>query len=162
MDPIKFDWNEFAKGDKKLMKFFSKRDLWIARLSNILFVLGFIVTLVASLVKPATYNIIILVVYLLLLLLKMTILKPRAYGHIKTKLDQNPLSFAIMRVFYPGSNNEVIHKVTDKTGKYFCLVPNGTYYTKIENKNPDESYSLVHTSELIEVKNGYISEKFEV
>ena len=162
MDPLKFDWNEFAKRDQKLMKFFGKRDLWIARISNILFVFGFIITLVAVLVKPATYNIVILVVYLLLLVLKRTILKPRAYGYIESKIDKNPLSFAIMRVFYPGSSNEVIHKVTDKTGRYFCLVPNGTYYTKIENKNPDQTYTLVHTSEPIVVKNGYLGEKFEV
>ena len=162
MDPLKFDWNEFAKRDQKLMKFFSKRDLWIARISNVLFIFGFIVTLVAALISPAIYNIGILVVYLLLFILKRTILKPRAFGFINTKDTKNPLSFAIMRVFYAGSDSEVIHKVTDQTGKYFCLIPNGTYYTKVENKNPDESYTLVHTSEPIEVKDGYLSEKFEV
>ena len=162
MDPLKFDWNEFAKRDKNIMRFFSKRDLWIARVSNILFILGFIVTLVAVIASPVFYNFVILAVYLILFILKRTVMKPRAYGYINNKATKNPLSFAIMRVFYAGSENEVIHKVTDKTGKYYCLVPNGKYYTKIENKNDDQSYSLVHVSEPIEVKNGYISEKFEI
>ncbi len=162
MDPLKFDWNEFAKRDKNIMRFFNKRDLWIARVSNILFILGFIITVIAVIASPVFYNILILVVYLILLVLKRTVLKPRAYGYINSKETNNPLSFAIMRVFYAGSDNEVIHKVTDKTGKYYCLVPNGKYYTKIESKNNDQSYTLVHTSEPIEVKNGYIGEKFEI
>jgi len=72
------------------------------------------------------------------------------------------LSFAIMRIFFAGSDHEIAHKVTDQTGRYYCLVPNGRYYTKIEVKNPDESYSLVHISDPIEVKKGYINKKFEV
>jgi len=39
MDPIKFDWNEFAKKNQSgLMRFFSKRELLINRISNILFI----------------------------------------------------------------------------------------------------------------------------
>jgi len=162
MDPIKFDWNEFAKRDQKLMKFFSVRELWIVRISNILFILGFIVSATAAIIIPVFYNIAIFGVYLILIALKRTILKPRAFGNINEKESKNPLPFAILRVFFAGTEHEIIHKVADKTGKYYCLIPNGKYYTKIENKNLDESYSLVHTSEPIEVKNGYISEKFEI
>jgi hypothetical protein len=162
MDPIKFDWNEFAKKDQHLMKFFSKRDLIIARISDILFIFGFIITLISVIAIPASYNIAILVMYVVLFILKKTILKPRAFGHIRHKETKNPLSFAILRVFFAEGDTEVIHKVTDKTGKYYCLIPNGKYYTKIEKKNEDESYTLVHTSEPIEVKDGYINNKFEI
>jgi len=162
MDPLKFDWNEFAKKDKKLMRFFSQRDIWISRISETLFFFGLTIAIIATITTTAIYNIAILSVYLVLFILKRTILKPRAFGHIKQKGTKNPLSFAVVRVFFDGSNNEIIHKVTDKTGKYYCLVPNGKYYTKIESKNPDESYSLIDTSLPIEVKNGYINKKFEV
>ena len=107
-------------------------------------------------------DIIIFIIYVLLYALRKTILKPRALGHITDRLTKNPLSFAILRIFFAGSENEVMHKVADKTGRYYCLIPNGTYYAKIENKNPDESYSLVHTSDPIVVKKGHINEKFEV
>lgn len=162
LDPIKFDWNEFAKKDQNLMKFFKRRDLLVARVSNILFILGFIFSLIALIVSPVIYNFVIFGIYMILLLLKRTVLKPRAYGDIKQKITNNPLSFAIMRVFFSQSGEEVIHKVADKTGKYYCLIPNGIYYTKIESKNTDESYTLVHTSDPIEVTRGYINKKFEV
>lgn len=162
LDPIRFDWNEFAKKDKKLMKFFSRRQIWIARISDILFILGFIVAIISTIVSPISYNIAILTLYVLMYLLRKTILKPRAFGNIHEKTTEYPLPFAVLRVFFPGSDHEVIHKVADKTGRYYCLVPNGIYYTKIESKNPDESYSLVHTSEPIDVKRGYINKKFKV
>jgi hypothetical protein len=162
LDPIKFDWNEFAKKDKKLMRFFSRRQIWINVISDLLFALGFIITVVVTIASPVLYNIIILGVYGLIILLKNTVLKRKAYGHIKEKSSKNPLSFAVVRVFFKGNDQEVIHKIADKGGKYYCLIPNGTYYTKIENKNMDESYSLVHVSEPIEVKKGYIDKKFEI
>jgi hypothetical protein len=159
MDPLKFDWNEFAKRDQKLMKFFSVRDLWIVRISNILFVFGFIISAIAAIVIPVFYNIAIFGVYLVLIALKRTILKPRAFGHIEEKETKNPLPFSILRVFFTGTEHEIIHKVADKTGKYYCLVPNGSYYTKIESKNLDETYTLAHISEPIEVKSTRFNKK---
>ncbi len=162
MDSLKFDWNEFAKQDQKLMKFFSRKELFIARLTNFLFIIGFLISLIAVSVSPVTYNWIIFLVYIIMFLLNRTILKPKALGSIKHKEIDSPLSFAIMRIFSSVSNSEVSHKVTDKLGRYYCLISNGTYYTKIENKNIDESYSLVYTSDPIEVTNGYINKKFNI
>lgn len=162
MDSVNFDWNEFAKKDQKLMKFFSSRDVWKTKMVNGLFNLGFIFTIILVLIFPSTYNIIVLAFYFLVIILKKTILIPRAYGWVKNKGNNAPLSFAIMRFFFAESGYEVTHKITDMTGKYYCLIPNGKYYTKIETKNKDKSYSLVHTSQLIEVNNGHINKKFEV
>jgi len=162
LDPIKFDWNEFAKKDKKLMRFFSRRQIWINVISDLLFILGLVITTISTINSPVIYNIIILAIYVVIIFLKRTILKPRAYGHIKEKSSRNPLSFAVVRIFFEGNDHEVIHKVADKTGKYYCLIPNGTYYARIDNKNMDESYSTVHVSEPIEVKKGYINKKFEI
>ncbi len=162
MDPIGFDWNEFAKNEQKLMRFFSRKELIISRVADILFAIGFIITFISILVSPVVYNIVIFVLYVLMIALQKTILRPRPYGHIKQKDNNLPLPFAVMRVFFANGDNEVIHKVADKTGKYYCLIPNGTYYAKIENKNLDESYNLIYTSEPIEVKNGYINKIFEV
>ena len=163
MDPIKFDWNEFAKNDHKLMKFFSRRDLFIYRMSNIIFILGFIVTILEIFIVPSLYSYIIFGLYIFLFILKNTVLKRNnSFGLIKYKINDNPLSFAIMRVFHLNSDVEVIHKVADKTGKYYCLLPTGKYYAKIENKNIDESYTLVYTSTPIDVKRGYLSKIFEI
>lgn len=162
MDPLKFDWNEFAKKDQKLMKFYSKRDVFIARLSNFLFYFGFVITLVSVIAQPKTYNLIILGIYVLMFILRSTILRKKPFGTIKEAFNGNPLSFAVIRVFSTETDHEIIHKVSDKTGKYYCLVPNGVYYVKIQRKNEDGSYTEIHKSGNIEVKNGYIGKKFKI
>ncbi len=162
MDPLKFDWNEFAKKDQKLMKFYSSRDVWISRIANILFYLGFSITILAVLVTPEIYNIITLAVYLLIFILKRTLLKPRPFGRLTYRETGAPLPFAILHVFSVGTDHEVAKKVSDRNGKYYCLIPNGAYYVKIEIKNTDGSYSSVYTSSPFEVKNGFIRKKFEI
>jgi hypothetical protein len=68
-----------------------------------------------------------------------------------------------MRIMLPEGNIEISHKIADKYGRYYCLVPKGKYYVKIENKNDDGSYSLVYTSPIINAsKSGIIKEKFEI
>ena len=101
--------------------------------------------------------------YLLLLLVRFLGLKPKSYGYISDKVTGAPLSFAIVRVLIAGSNMEVASKSADKYGKYYCLVPPGKYYVKIEKKNNDGSYSLIYTSPNIDViRRGIINKKFEV
>ena len=60
-------------------------------------------------------------------------------------------------------NVEIRHQVADKYGRYYCLVPKGKYYVKIEKKNDDGSYSLVYTSPVVDArKDGIIKEKFKI
>ena len=163
MDPITFDWNEFAKKNKKIMKFYSQWDRLFYGFSNAFFIIGMGVAIVAFFAAPYPYNTIIAVVYAILLLLRVLGFKPRAYGFVIEKSTGAPLSFAILRIMDPASGREVTHKVTDAYGRYYCLIPSGIYYVKIEKKNMDESYSVIYTSNTINVsKKGIIKEKFSV
>jgi len=162
MDPLKFDWNEFEKNQQHLMKFYSRRNIILARVSDAFFYFGFVLTIIAVLASPKTYNIITMAVYLTLFIFKRTILRPRPFGTIKEKDTGNPLSFALLHVYTNDMSREVIHRVADKTGKFYCLIPNGTYSIKIEKKNPDESYSEVYSTKDIEVQEGFINIKFKV
>ena len=162
MDPTGFDWNEFAKRDRNLIHFNRKRSIWINRLSEFFFFFGFLIAIVSTIVSPIVYNIIILGVYVLLLIMRETILKPRTYGFIEEKENKSPLPFAVVRIFFEGTSHEVSRKIADAEGKYYCLIPNGRYYTKIERKNTDETYSVAHISDPIDVKRGYINKKFEI
>jgi len=75
----------------------------------------------------------------------------------------NPLSFAVLKIMMPNTTVQVSQKVADAYGRYYCLVPKGKYTIKIEKKNDDQSYTTVHTSEVIDAsKRGIIKKKFEV
>ena len=154
MDPVNFNWNEFEKKQQPLMKFYSKRNLWINKISNFMFNFGFIVTMVAVTAAPKTYNIITLIVYLVLYLIRLTLLKPRPFGVVREKGTGNPLPFAVVRVYSIDMQREI--------GKFYCLIPNGIYSIRIDKKNADESYSQIYSSDYVEVKDGFINKYFEV
>jgi hypothetical protein len=161
MDPINFDWNEFAKNKKQLFKFYSRKELIIARISDVLFGVGFSVSAISLVVFPEEYNAVIFVLYILIFILKRTKFKLKAKGRV-VDTDGTPLSFAFVRVLSAATNVEIVHKVTDKMGRYHILVPNGKYIVKIEKKNDDSTYSLVHTSEPLEVMHGTLNKVFNI
>jgi|GEM_PF-504123 len=163
LDPLKFDWNEFSKGSKKLMKFYSKWDVVLRKIYDWFFIVGFVVAMVTFIFAPYPYNAIVAIIYLVLILLRTLGLKPRVYGYITDKNTKEPLSFAIMRVVIPETNTVVASKPADKYGRYYCLVPPGKYYVKIEKKNIDGSYSLVYTSQVFNTSHtGIIKETFKI
>ena len=164
MDPVNFDWNEFTKRNKKLTKFYSHWDSFLRQVSDIIFAVGFIVAIIAFFSAPYPYNTIIIVTYLLLTLLRVLGLKPKSFGYVVDGISGAPLAFAILRIVDPQlSNVEMGHRITDKYGRYFCLVPKGRYCIKIERKNDDGSYSIAYTSAVIDTsKNGIIKNKFKV
>lgn len=163
LDPVKFDWNEFAKKDKRLTRFYSEWNMFFRKISDIMYYIGFFVAVIAFFAAPYPYNLIIVCLYVFFLVLRILGIKPRPFGSVTNISDRMPLQFAILRVFSSDTNNEVSRRVTDKYGRYFCLVPKGRYYVKIERKNSDGSYSLVYTSPVINaLKTGIIKERFRV
>ena len=162
MDPVGFDWNEFAKKDKNLLRFYSANDVSAARLAKILFIVGFIIAGTALLSAPKPYNIIIFVLYILLLVLREFGLKPPSLGMVTEKETGYPLSFAVVRIFSASTNTEVSKRITDEHGRYHCLMSQGSYYVSIEKKNADQSYIKVFTSEPFETKKGLINETFNI
>jgi len=162
MDPIKFDWNEFAKRNKSFMKFYSRLDIVVARFTGLMFSAGFVVAIISILAAPKTYNLVILLLYVLLLVLRAVGLKSKSHGNITDTKTGEPLSFAIVRVFSADIDMEISHKVTDTLGRYYCLVPRGKYYIKIEKKNTDETYTPVFTSKVFEIKGGIINSSFKI
>ena len=163
MDPEKFDWNEFTKKDKKLLKFSSPYANIFSKISNILFYLGFILALILLIVNTYNYyNLAIIFLYWVLFTLRMFGLKPKSYGIITERDSLFPLSFAVIRIFSKDHEREIFHRVSDKYGRYYCLLPKGEYYIKIEKKNDDESYSNVYTSEILNIKKGILNKDFKV
>ena len=93
--------------------------------------------------------------------IRKTSFKVRVKGRIIDKKGI-PLSFAFVRVFSSATDVEIAHGVTDKMGRYHLLVPNGKYYVKIEEKKKKGTYSLVYTSEEIEIIHGVLNKVFNL
>lgn len=163
LDPIKFDWNEFAKRSKTFMKFYSTWDMFLRRMYDVYFVVGFAVAIVAFVFAPYPYNTIVVGIYIMLLVLRLLGLKPKSFGYVVEKATGNPLSFAVLKIIMPSTNTEISRKIADAYGRYYCLVPKGKYSIKVEKKNADASYSLVYQSDVIDAsKRGIIKRKFEI
>jgi hypothetical protein len=164
LEPVKFNWNEFAKNQHRLTRFYSRRDLWIANITSLFFMIGFLISIVALFAAPEPYNLIIFFFYILVLILRQTgMMKPIPKGSVFESSTGDFLPFAIIRVYLASApDTEVAHKVTDRSGKYYCLVQNGQYIVSVERKNLDGSYTLAHKSSPINVTKGYIDAKLTV
>ncbi len=163
MDPLNFDWNEFAKKEQNKMKFYSDLDRFFSsKIIDIFFAFGFFVALLACVFAPYPYNVIVFSFYIILIFLRIVGIKPRVGGYIIEKETGNPLSSAVVKIFLPGIKKETLRKVSSHTGKYFCLVSPGKYYVEIDKKNDDGSYTHVYTSPIINAKKGVIRENFKV
>ena len=162
MDAVNFNWNEFEKAkNKKLMRFYSKRDLLLAKITNILFVLGFGSSVVLFFLSSSMLNTIVLSIYVLVLILRFFGIKPKQAGYVFDK-EGNPLSFGIIRLYSNLLNREVGHTVLGKTGKYYLLTPNGEYFIKVQKKIGEDKYEDIYTSEAFKVKGGYVSKKIHI
>jgi hypothetical protein len=161
---VKFDWNEFAKKNQKLMRFYSKHDRLIRKLTDFFFLVGFVVAVIALFAAPEPYNIGTFGLYIVLLLLRLFGFRTRQYGTLREKATGLPLSFAIVHVFSADVGTELFQRVTDQLGRYFILAPeqSASYFLKVDRKNQDGSYTEVFTSPPIKTKKGIIDDVFEV
>ncbi|MDQ5954175.1 MAG: hypothetical protein QG583_103, partial [Patescibacteria group bacterium] len=162
MDPIGFNWNEFAKKEQSKMKYYHARDVIISRLSDIFSVVGFFISFIILLVLPQPYNVIVFCLYLFLFTLKRTKLFRNKKGNVVNDKTGIPLSYGILRVYSVATGVEVAHRVLDKKGNYYLLIGNGNYTISLEKKNKDASYSRIFTSPKIEIKHGILKKKFRI
>ncbi len=161
LDPMAFDWNEFAKVEQHLMKLYAKRNRFWNRLSGLIFFLGLIYAIIVTAIIPSTLNITVAILYVILLVVRMLGLKPRSYGTI-TDSEGNPLSFAVIHVKTAQSETEIGRAIADKFGRYYCLVADGRYIFSIDRKNPDGSYSEIMKTPVINATGGIIKRNWRV
>ena len=162
MDSVNFNWNEFEKGNNKnLMKFYSKRELFFANISNVTFYAGVVSSIFLMFTAPAPINLIILGVYVVVFVLRFLGLRPKKPGYVFDTFGY-PLSFGIIKIFSASLRREISQVVIGKTGKYYSLVPNGEYYMKILKKTGEDEYVDIHTTEVFKVSEGYIKKRVNV
>jgi hypothetical protein len=161
LDPMAPDWNAQAKIEQKLMTYYTNRDKMLARVSLTIFTIGFFVSLLAIISNPVAYNIIIFLIYVTIIVLRTFGFTQKGYGAVVDSSGFG-IPFSIIRIFSPSTNIEIARKVSDETGRYYCLIQNGTYYATIEKKNGDGSYTRMLKTDEFEVKSGIVKEIWNI
>ncbi|MFZ2038550.1 MAG: carboxypeptidase-like regulatory domain-containing protein, partial [Minisyncoccia bacterium] len=120
LDPEKFDWNEVAKRNMKVMRFYSKYDLIFKKASNIFFIAGLFVAIIALLSAPYVYNIVIFSLYVVMIILRVFGIRPKYFGWVLDKTTGFPMSFAIVHIYSDDLQRELTKKVCDSSGRYYA------------------------------------------
>ena len=162
LDSITFDWNEFAKREQKLMRFYSGRSKTIKRIATWFFYIGFVLATIAFITSPVLYNTVIFSLYIIIAILRSVGFKTRRLGGVVERATGRVVPFSIIRIMSASSQTEIMHRVANQEGRYYCLIQNGTYYVTIQKKNLDGTYALMYTSQPFTITKGYIDTVFEI
>ena len=164
LDALAFDWNESAKKKSGVMSFYARHAKTIVYAMNTIFVIGFAISVLAAVTNPVVYNIIAAGIYLIIGIALVAGLHPKAFGTIVERSSGEVLAFAIVRILTLDGQVELSHAISDKYGRYYCLVPKhyARYRVSIERKLPDGSYSQVLDNRQVSGSKGIITSNFQV
>ena len=144
------------------MKFYSKRDVFLARIAEVSFWGGFVFSVALLFIGPGTLNYVLFGIYAVVLVLRLLGVKPKKPGYVTEKATGFPLSFGLIRIFSANLGTEVAHAIISSTGRYYALVPKGEYYVSIEKKVGEDEYREVYKSTSFKATKGFIGENFKV
>jgi hypothetical protein len=156
LDPKVGSQEKIVLHEHQFMRFSSRANYMLHILIDVLFALGFILTIFSLITKPQFSLSIIFVAFILMLVYRELAPKPKRVGHLFDATKKSPLPGAIFHVFSATLGNEVTRKITDLKGRFYCQVPNGWYYVVIDTKTKGKSYTQVYESQVFQVKKGII------
>lgn len=156
LDPMEFDWNEFAKKQDQVFRVYSKSQnirLWIF---NIIFYVGLVFSALSLAITPTLINALVVCVYSGILGFQIFWKVTHKVTRIVNKTTGMPIPFALVRVWLSGLNTVVKKTVADEFGRFYFLVSPGTYYITVEQKQPDGSYVEVSRTGNLDLKRGVV------
>ncbi len=162
LDPIAFDWNEFAKQQQGFFILHSRRQRRRSLIYNTLFALGAILALYRLLFAPNWLSVAVAGFYLAVFLLKYVWRARRPVVAVRRSATGEPVPFAIIRAFVPGLDQPVKSVVADVLGRFFLLTPPGEYYLTVEEKLPDETYKKIYQSPPWKLAKGILTKDLSV
>jgi hypothetical protein len=162
IDPEKFDWNTFEKRERYLTRLYTLELKWFSTLSDIFYAIGFITATIVTFASPTLYNVVVFGIYTALYITRRRNKENKPYGHILFKDTKDPLPFAILRVMSADTHAEVVYRITDITGRYFCHLPNGNYLVRVDKKVLDGTYKTVAENIPVVVDKNYLAETFYI
>ena len=157
LDPMEFDWNEFAKNKDHIFNMYSRREKARMLFFSGIFFIGFGISVVATLFSPTRINLAIFALYILVTVWKAV----WKYKHHVTRLlyaDGRPISFAIVSAEVSGISIPVIKKVTtDMLGRFYLLTSPGVYDIKVQEKQDDGTYREIYNKKSVDLKRGVLT-----
>lgn len=162
LDPLDFDWNEFAKTKTDFFRFYTWRRLWANRLWRLLVVAGFLFSLYALWVSPSWWNLVMVSLYIVLFFVNRYWHERRKPRTVFNRQTGEPLPYAIVRLFLPDLNQQIKYAVADQYGRFELLVRPGVYYLTVEEKMPDGTYQTILKTEPLNLKTGILTENLYV
>lgn len=162
MDPLTgSNWNQEAKRKMKVTQFFSRHDGVAHRVIDVLFIVGFGVSIYALAISPVWFNILTVALYFVLSIIMLLGATRRAYGQIKDVAGR-AMAGAVVRAFNAHLDKEVSHRTIGDSGLYYMLVQKGDYYVKVEVPMADGQYRHIHTTPNFKVSNGIIRKDLRI
>jgi len=161
LDPVGFDWNEYAKDKVGFITFHSRREVIRTRIFNAIYLLGFATACLTLIFSPAVFNIGVVLVY-------CTIMGSTVYWRgrhkvvaIRNAVTGHPVPFAIVRFFIPDIAQEVKSVVTDELGRFYQILRPGQYYITVEERQDDGTYKKIFTSQTMSLTTGVVQNDIE-
>lgn len=158
LDPIGFDWNEFEKNKQNLFRIYSDRERFWKKFFDAFYLVGLLSAVIATVFDPKTINYIFLAIYAIFILHSMFGGEKKKAVSVKYAATQEPIPFAVIKIFFAELKNQVKTVVADHLGRFFFLVGPGNYYFTVDIKQPDGSYKRIHESKPMELKQGVITQ----
>lgn len=161
MDPIGFDWNEFAKDKSSFVKYHSRRELVRTRIFNTLYVFGFATACITLIVSPAWFNVGVVGIYCGILVSTMYWRGRHKVVSVRNSNTGEPIPFAIIRFSIPGVQDTVSKVVSDELGRFYQLLRPGDYVATVEEPQSDGTYKKIFTSGVLHMPTGMLLNDLE-
>jgi len=115
-------------------------------LVNVLFVVGFIISLWSCYVNPVLFNFFIVAVYIVIIFLKRFFAKSPKYGIIVNK-NNEPEPFAIINILDAKTKKPVSRVISNTEGKYYVLLEKGEYILHVTTVDGDSVKRRIRVSD---------------
>ncbi len=156
LDPIEFDWNEFAKNKGKIFSLYSRRQKIRVLAFNALFYTGLAIASYGTILHPTRFNASVLAIYGAIIVFQAIWKRKHKVTNLIDKVSGQPIPFAIVSVTVPGVGVLSKRVVTDEFGRFYLLVSPGNYDIFVHEKQMDGSYALVYQKPDVFLKKGVL------
>lgn len=161
MDPLAFDWNQ--KDKQRLIKFHPYREILLPLIFNTLFYLGLAWTIFISFLIPSRSNLLCLMFYIIVVVIRRVLPNERLWGRIYDKKTKTTLGGLILELCLAETSVVISRAQSGPDGRFFLKAVPGKYQLAVyQNIFGDSTKTLFKTINVIIGKNGTLNQNLGV